>query len=652
MSETISRKRAAAGLRVFLAVLIIVIVGLVIFFLVRRANRPAVVVRPETKPLTEQKVDVKEKIWFRKDTGGKYILVVFADRQFASPDGLYHLTGPDAKPENRVRIESWTRDDQLRFSFIATEVVFDEDWTRLVFRGEVDILMDGIKIKGAAFEYDKVKNIITTTERVTFEGDRFRGECRGGRYDVGSERLLFTGGIDLVVSPWANDPFPLVFTGKEMTFERSSRTGQIRGDVNVSHGRSNGRADIVDFAQFADKDGFRMFGFQGGVVIDADERAADRAVPAKKTAPGSQAAPLKEEDLIFLQGGRQHLEAGSVTILPYPGEEWLHVISLKGGGKIEITSDDGRRTTLEAGELDFFYNRDGSLQDFNLRRSVVIRGEAEGQERLIEAPKVDFNANAGDLVATGDGERAHMRSGSRDARAVSMLINLRTNNFRMTGDVRIVSLAQAGKARDAALFDETQPVFMTAGDVFYEAALQLFRMTQKARLWQGHDSLEADRVEILEGSGDLTAIGAVRSVFFHRPKGKDKDERIEVTGNRLVREVKKGRVVYQGGCSLSAAAIILKAGRLILDPAEEAGKFKRIFADLGRVTIFQGERKAEGDQADYDLIEDLIVLAGRTVLEDKEKGTSRGGKLTFRPADGTITIEKQDAERSTTIIKS
>jgi len=653
MSPNSAGGRAALGLRVFLIAVIVALIGLVSYFVIRRASRPPVV-RPETKTLTEQKVDRNENIEFAKTTGGPYLLSVDAPVSAIGSDGLYHWTGTKDKPF--IVIESRTKkDNRLRFRIEAAEGVSDKEQNHVELRGGVKIVIEGITVKGTTFTFDNTKNVIFSDDKVTFEGTKFRGECRRVRYDLSGENLLFYGGVSLWVTAWTNDPVPLVFDGAEIAYERSSRTGRISGDVKMTHGKSRGRADAVDFAQFVDKDGFRLFEFLGAVTIDADERRANRPAPvhppAQAAAPGTKAAAFKDEDLIFFQGGRQHVEAGSIKLLPFPGEEWLHVISIKGGGSVEIINDDGRKTKFEAGELEFLYSPDGALRDFNLRGNVRITGEAEGQLRLIEAPRIDYNANAGDMVTSG-GERSRTISGGREVTAAAMVINLRTNNFRMSGEVRIVS--EPGKTRDAVLFNSNERAFMTAGEVFYDAEAKAFILSKRARLWQGRDSLEADDLEINEGNGAMTASGAVRSVFFHLPKGKDKEERIEVTGDELIRHADGGRVVYRGGCTLTVAAIVLKAGRLILDPDEkETGKFKRIYADLGRVTIVQAMRKADGDLADYNLADDVIVLTGNIVLEDKEKGTvSRGGKLTFHPADGRMEIEHQDPERSTTVIKS
>jgi lipopolysaccharide transport protein LptA len=653
MRNSRSKRRAKTVIRVFLIGFLVILLGAVIVFLSRRSNRPAVV-RPETKPLTKQKVDIRDVIHFVRDTGGKNILDVRAARNFSDPDGIYHLTGTNDGPDGRVRIESRGRDGQLKFGAAATEVLYDADWTRLVFQGEVEIHLDDLIVKGSSFVYQKRGEVITTNVPATFESKRFSGNCRRASYRLSDEQLFLEDGIKIIAAPWDSDPFPVIISGKSMTYAREFRTGGIRGDVKMIHGRSRGRSQDMVFAEFTDRPGFRLFEFQGDVVIDGDERPADRLAGLKAEPPKPVAVPSSDEGLIFFLGGRQHMEADTVTFVPYGNENWPHYASLRGGGRIEIFDDAGRQTTLEAGAMVFFYNEGWELQDFHLQGRARIRGEAEGRMRLVEASNINFNSQTG-ILAAGETGAAPARtiSGGREMTAESMLINLKNDNFDMRGGVKIVSFPQSGEARDAALFDAGRPLFMTAGFAHYEADPRLFRLGDRARLWQGRESLEGDDVTIFEETGDLSVLGAVRSVFFQRPKEKDEDQRVEITGDRLNRTSKKGSVIFLGSCSLAVGEMIMKAGRLTLEPGEGKEKYRRILADQQRVIIIQEPNKAQGDRADYDLAEDVIVLTGNTVLEDNTKGiVHKDGKLTFHPADGKILIENKDAERSTTIIKS
>jgi lipopolysaccharide transport protein LptA len=643
-----SKRRAAIVFRLFLIGLLLALIGMIVVYLVRPSKRPPAI-RPEVKPLAGPKVDVQEDIHFAKDEGGRNILDVWAARKFSDEKGLTHFAGSEQDPASRIRFRSTSRMGGRAFELYAREAIIDADWSRPIFEGEVEIRVDDLIVKGSSFNLDRTKNLVTSDAPTVFEGKRFQGTGRRSRFDVDRNVLTLTEGVTLTTTPWPGDLVPLILEGEEMTYDRAERKGKISGDVKMTRGGSQGRADAVEFFLLRDRDGFRLFEFRGGVSIDIEKDSA--AAPAAKSK--KDPAGTGDDDLIFFQGGRRRLEAGVVTLLPYGDEDWLHLIALREGASFSIRDDRGRQTSMASKEMDFYYNRDGTLRNFILRERANVKGEADGRSRLLEGGQVDYESSSRRLIASGTGEnRAHSVSRGRDVTADSVTIFLSTNDLDIRGGVKIVSMPQPGERRETAFFSADRPVSIIADFSSFSAGRRRFLLGGRARLWQGRESLEASEVSVLEETGEISATGAARAVFFQRPQGKDREERVEVTGDRLIREPKSGRVIYTGACSMSVGEIVLKAGRLILEPAEEAGKFRRIFADQGRVTITQAKREAEGDRAEYDLNADKIVLTGRPVLRDKEKGTIQGEKLTFYLADGKIQIENRDAERSTAIIKS
>jgi len=647
-----SIRRTAAVVRFFLISLLVVLVGSITRFVFHRPERPPVI-RSETKPLSEQKVDIKENIRYVLDSGGKNIIEVEAPRNFTDVKGMSHLLGREDLPESRAKMVSRHRNGDIEFQISAKEIIYNSEKTRFFLRGDVVIRIEGAAVKGPSFDYDRESTIIISNSPVAFEGERFQAESRQVRYDVGAESLYFFQGVTLVASPSPEDPIPMIFDGDTLDYNLKARAGKIKENVKITHGRSRGRADLVDFVQSAEKKGFRLVEFSGGVVMDVEEQPSAKIPVEKTTRPDATPNASTDEDLIFFQGGRQHLEAGLMTFLPEGDSDWFHSVTLGKRGSLEIFNETGQKTTLSAGSLTFFYNRNGTLRDFNLRDQVVILGEADGRTRLVEGPKIDFNAHSQMMIAIGEGEkRARTVFRGREVTADSIKIFFQSNDFEIEGRVKIVSTPQPGEKRETAFFNSERQVFMTADSSTLTSSLHRFRLNGRARLWQDRDTLEAGEVAVFEDTGNITATGDVRSVFFHRPQGKDRDERVQVAGENLTRNSSTGQILYMGECSMSVANIRLKAGRLNLEPAKEAGKFSRIIADTGRVIITLGLREAEGDQADYDLDKGLIELTGRPVLREKGKGEVKGDKLTFYTADGRIRIENRDSERSITIIKS
>ena len=58
-----------------------------------------------------------------------------------------------------------------------------------------------------------------------------------------------------------------------------------------------------------------------------------------------------------------------------------------------------------------------------------------------------------------------------------------------------------------------------------------------------------------------------------------------------------------------------------------------------------------GQEAVYNVAQEIVVLSGKPVLIDKTRGKVEGHKLTFHLADDRIIVENRDGERSEAVIK-
>ncbi len=116
--------------------------------------------------------------------------------------------------------------------------------------------------------------------------------------------------------------------------------------------------------------------------------------------------------------------------------------------------------------------------------------------------------------------------------------------------------------------------------------------------------------------------------------------------------VPKGKTIkFAGGSFLNTNAMKLTSADLSIRLKEEGNEMDRILAK-GKVVILQETKEGRGEEANYDLKADTVVLTGSPVLVDKEKGITEGDKLTFYLGDGRILIENKERGRSATVIKS
>jgi lipopolysaccharide export system protein LptA len=109
-------------------------------------------------------------------------------------------------------------------------------------------------------------------------------------------------------------------------------------------------------------------------------------------------------------------------------------------------------------------------------------------------------------------------------------------------------------------------------------------------------------------------------------------------------------VVYTEKVNFKARDIVLTAKLLKISLEEESSDMLNIVVH-DKVVVVQKSYEGRGDEARFDVKEEIITVVGNPVFIDKDKGRTEGGKLTFHMADGRIVVENKDRERSITVIK-
>ncbi len=155
---------------------------------------------------------------------------------------------------------------------------------------------------------------------------------------------------------------------------------------------------------------------------------------------------------------------------------------------------------------------------------------------------------------------------------------------------------------------------------------------------------------LYEETGKILCTGGVKSIFPHKPKDEEKEERVEISSDKMTYHPEQNLVFYEKRSSLKVKDIDLRAQSVSVYMSEEKGNMEKIVA-LKDVVIVQSLGEGRGEEAIYDPDKDSVVLLGNPVLIDKDRGITRGDKLTFYLADDRILVENKARERSATVIK-
>ena len=147
------------------------------------------------------------------------------------------------------------------------------------------------------------------------------------------------------------------------------------------------------------------------------------------------------------------------------------------------------------------------------------------------------------------------------------------------------------------------------------------------------------------------AQGGVESLLPYQPRKKEREENVWIESSTMEYDPEKKLINYRDNVKLIVGDIVLTAKLLTIALDEETGDMKNIVA-RNKVVVVQEAYSGHGDEARFDVRDEIITVLGNPVLIDKDKGRTEGGKLTFYMADGRIVVENKDRERSVTVIKS
>jgi lipopolysaccharide transport protein LptA len=170
------------------------------------------------------------------------------------------------------------------------------------------------------------------------------------------------------------------------------------------------------------------------------------------------------------------------------------------------------------------------------------------------------------------------------------------------------------------------------------------------KLWQVKETIKAQEMFLGAETGAIRALSGVESVLPYRPKRKEEEENVRIESSTMEYNPEKNLIVYREKVILKARDVVLTAKLLTIALEKESGDMINIVA-RDNVVVKQKDYEGQGDEARFDVREEIITVVGNPVLIDKDKGRTDGDKLTFYMTDGKIVVENKDRERSVTIIK-
>ncbi|HEV2763902.1 MAG TPA: LPS export ABC transporter periplasmic protein LptC, partial [Pyrinomonadaceae bacterium] len=253
MQEVRRKRVSAVGLRtrvpaVGRALALFVLVAGIIFLGVSyyrsRHNRPFRL-RGGTPELSREVVGRVENYERRVMQGDRLKLLLKADRELTFSDGHHEL-------EN-VRLEVYPEEGDLPDRVTAQRTVSNEDNSRILFTGAVDIeTRDRLKVKTEQVEYDMKSEVGVAPVAVSFERETVRGSAQGATVDAKNKRLELRGDVQINVEPGASEQArggargkPVAIRSAQANFDQATMRLDFSGGATAEQDRDVMSGDLL-----------------------------------------------------------------------------------------------------------------------------------------------------------------------------------------------------------------------------------------------------------------------------------------------------------------------------------------------------------------------------------------------------------------------
>ncbi len=617
-----------AGIIILLVILLAIMVR---YFMSRSLRKPQVPLK--TDDLTQQKIEKKDKVVHFEIKGGEESVRFKADKHYVGEDKNYHAEG-------NVEIIFLKKREGKDVFIYGNEVIYDKDWNHFQLSGQGKVKYEDLVIESVSLHYDNKKELFSTEKGVSFSSEGFSGTAQKLDYFMEQQELFLQENVHLRLRPNLETSFPLIAQGKRLEYSRKTRQGMMDGGVRLFHGESRATASNLRFDLSADENNLRA------LVLKGKAKAFIREEREKKGYSSRQPSP-------FSQSAMREVEAEEIELRAFPDLQKVQAAEASGNCSLKFVSSSGSYTHILAESVKFLFDQEGELREFEaLKKASMIDQEEDSEERrLIEGDSLIIKGKTDVLRVKGKGPyEARVASSDSEVLAEEISISLDNNNLEVKKGVKVVLNSKKGEKNRIGLFSEEYPVLINAQEMRYFDKEKRFLFNGDVKAWQEKRILLAEEIMLYEETGKILSTGEVKSIFPHKPKDEENEERVEVSSDKMTYHPEQNLIFYEKRSSLKVKDIDLRAQSVSVYLSEQEGDMERIIA-REKVIIVQNLGEGRGEEAIYDPDKESVVLLGNPVLIDKDRGVTRGDKLTFYLADDRILVENKARERSATVIK-
>lgn len=286
--------------------------------------------------------------------------------------------------------------------------------------------------------------------------------------------------------------------------------------------------------------------------------------------------------------------------------------------------------------------------------TAVFVKDTQSPERMDAQGDAKFNENdrngvAANISYTSGDNTVRFRGGEPtvwDSRARTKATELDsdlTNHVSYSRGKTATTYYSKEQTNGAVPFSKVNsPVYIVSerGEFYSERGLAIY--TGNARAWQDDNFVRADKLTIYLNEKKMDAEGRVQSeIYTARRKGAAADSTVPVSASAdsMSYSDPNRTLHYEGNVDIRQETDRITGGVADVYLFKESAKVEKTVAQRN-VVLTQPNRKGTGDWIQYTSADEVAVLTGRPArVEDTEKGSTEGGRLTVNMRDGRVTAD-------------
>ncbi len=277
--------------------------------------------------------------------------------------------------------------------------------------------------------------------------------------------------------------------------------------------------------------------------------------------------------------------------------------------------------------------------------------ETQDVERLDASGNAKFNENdrngvAANISYAASDEVVRMRGGEPtvwDSRARTKAIeldsNLRDEVSYSRGKTATTYYSQE-QTNGATPFSKVKsPVYVVSerGEFHHQSGVAIY--TGNARAWQDDNFVRADKLTIYVNDKKMEGNGRVQSAVYNarrRVEGASTTVPVFASAESMFYSEANRLLHYETNVDIRTAADRVTSGVADVYLSKETSEVEKTIAQRN-VVLTQPNRKGVGDWMQYTTTDEVAVLKGDPArVEDSEKGSTEGGRLTVYVREGRV----------------